>query len=295
MPVIELEDVCKSYGDLEVLTGVDLAVEQGEIYGILGPNGAGKTTLFQTMLGLLKQDSGSIRINGSSNLSGKEVKRQVGYLPSDVNFYGELTGRENLRYFAALADQDPDFDELLALVDLEDDADRRVGDYSTGMKKRLGIAQSLIKQPDIAIYDEPTTGLDPEGKNKFRRHIEKINREKDMTVIISSHITGEISPLCDRFGILADGIIKASGTKEELSEEAGSDIEIEVEVEEPGKAEQVFDSMGIGFQRDGNSFELQAQDDRESIVEQLVDAGAGVRDFRLKESTLENTYLELTG
>ncbi|MFB6213529.1 MAG: ABC transporter ATP-binding protein [Candidatus Nanohaloarchaea archaeon] len=295
MTVIELEDVYKSYGDLDVLTGVDLAVEQGEIYGILGPNGAGKTTLFQTMLGLLKQDSGSIRINGSSNLSGKEVKRHVGYLPSDVNFYGEMTGRENLRYFAALADQDPDFDELLGLVDLGDDADRRVGDYSTGMKKRLGIAQSLIKQPDIAIYDEPTTGLDPEGKNKFRRHVEKINREKDMTVIISSHITGEISPLCDRFGILADGIIKASGTKEELSEEAGSDIEIEVEVEDPGKAEQVFGSMGIDFQRDGNSFELQAQEDRQRIVRELADAGAGVKGFRLKESTLEKTYLELTG
>lgn len=295
MPIMRLEEVRKSYGDHEVLKGINLEVEEGEIYGLLGPNGAGKTTLFQTIIGLLKPDSGEIMIDGQAHDQGKEIKREIGYLPSDISFYDDMTARENLKYFADLADKEPDIDKLLELVDLVDDQNRNVGEFSTGMKKRLGIAQSLIKDPKIAIYDEPTTGLDPEGKNKFRKHVEKINREQNMTVIISSHITGEISDLCDRFGILTGGIIEVSGTKEELGKKAGTGLHIELEASNPEKAEESLEELGVEFDREGDFFRVKSDTERSEILDKLVSNDAGVKSFNLSESTLESTYLELTG
>lgn len=295
MTIMQLEEVRKSYGQHDVLKGVNLEVEEGEIYGLLGPNGAGKTTLFQTIIGLLKPDDGNIVIDNQSHDQGKEIKREIGYLPSDISFYDDMTARENLRYFADLADKDPDIDELLEIVDLIEDQDRNVGDFSTGMKKRLGIAQSLIKDPKIAIYDEPTTGLDPEGKNKFRKHVEKINQEQNMTVIISSHITGEISDLCDRFGILTGGIIEVSGTKEELARKAGTGIHIEIEVEKPEETVESLEQLDADFSREGNFFSVKSNIERSKILETLVENNCNVKNFNLSESTLESTYLELTG
>lgn len=293
--ILELDEVRKSYGEHEVLKGVNLEVEKGEIYGLLGPNGAGKTTLFQTVMGLLKPDSGSIKIKDRPHDQSKEIKQMIGYLPSDISFYDNMSARENLEYFADLADTDPDLDELLELVDLTGDQDRNVGEFSTGMKKRLGIAQTLLKDPELAIFDEPTTGLDPEGKNRFRKHVEKINREKDTTVIISSHITGEISPLCDRFGILTEGVIKASGTKEELSRKAGTSLEIELEAGNPEEAEKVVKGLVNDYSREDNVFDIYSDMDRSDVLAQLVEEGVEVKSFELKESTLESTYLEITG
>jgi ABC-2 type transport system ATP-binding protein len=295
MGILELEEVEKSYGSHEVLKGINLNVEKGEIYGLLGPNGAGKTTLFQTIMGLLKPDAGSIRIDGQEHDQGKDIKREIGYLPSDISFYDDMSARENLKYFADLADKEPDIDSLLELVDLVEDQDRNVGDFSTGMKKRLGIAQSLIKDPKIAIYDEPTTGLDPEGKNKFRRHVEKVNEEKNMTVIISSHITGEISPLCDRFGILTEGKIKVSGTKEELGKEAGTGLHLDIEAHNPDNVEEVLESLDSEYTRSKDSFKVQAEAERNHILEELVANQADITKFNISESTLESTYLEITG
>lgn len=295
MGILELEEVEKSYGSHEVLKGINLEVEKGEIYGLLGPNGAGKTTLFQTIMGLLKPDAGSIHIDGQKHDQGKAIKREIGYLPSDISFYDDMSARENLKYFADLADKEPDIDSLLQLVDLVEDQNRNVGEFSTGMKKRLGIAQSLIKDPKIAIYDEPTTGLDPEGKNKFRRHVEKVNKEKNMTVIISSHITGEISPLCDRFGILTEGKIKASGTKEELGKEAGTGIHLDIEADNPEKVEEVLKKLEAEYSRNKDSFKVQAETERSEILEKLVENQPDIKKFSVSESTLESTYLRITG
>lgn len=294
--LIELEGVEKSYRDHEVLKGVSFTVQEGEIYGLLGPNGVGKTTLFQTFIGLLKQDAGTIRINGEEHDRGKQIKSKIGYLPSDISFYEDMTARHNLRFFADLAGTEPDFDELLELVGLSDDADRNVGEYSTGMKKRLGIAQSLIKDPEIIIYDEPTTGLDPEGKRNFRKHVEKINRERGLTVIISSHITTEISPLCDRFGVLYNGYIVASGTREELNARTESDLEICIEPENVENAEQVLEDMGHKPRVNRNEVVVPVDEDiRAELFQELVDNDVNVKSFQLKEETLETAYLKLTG
>ena len=297
MSVIELKGVEKSYGSHEVLKGLDLEVSEGEIYGLLGPNGVGKTTLFQTVIGLLKEDSGQVVIDGEEHSGGKELRRKIGYLPSDISFYPDMTARENLEYFARLAGTEPDFNELIELVGLEDDADRSPADFSTGMKKRLGIAQSLIKDPEIIIYDEPTTGLDPEGKRKFRKHAEKINSEKDKTIIISSHITTEIEPLCDRFGIMKDGVIVASGTKAELNEEVDSDLGIEIEAADTEKTKQVIQesSLDAEVEQKGKGLTVKSTGDiRSELFNVLMENNISVRRFEVGEATLETAFMRLT-
>lgn len=298
MSKIELKGVEKSYGSHEVLKGFDLSVEEGEIFGLLGPNGVGKTTLFQTVIGLLREDDGTVKIDGEEHTGGKEIRSKIGYLPSGISFYGGMSARENLEYFAELADTEPDFDELLELVGLEDDADRNPKDFSTGMKKRLGIAQSLIKDPEIIIYDEPTTGLDPEGKRKFRNHAEKINKEKGKTIIISSHITTEISPLCDRFGIMKDGEIVASGTKAELSKEIDNDLGILVEAEDTDKLVDTIEesSLDVELVVDETEVEVLTEEDiRSELFQLLLENDVNVTTFKIEEETLETAYMKLAG
>jgi ABC-2 type transport system ATP-binding protein len=298
MAKIELENVKKSYGSHEVLKGFDLEVEEGEIFGLLGPNGVGKTTLFQTVIGLLRQDDGTIRIDDKEHVGGKEIRQKIGYLPSDISFYGSMTARENLEYFAQLAGTDPDIDELIDLVGLTEDAERSPRDYSTGMKKRLGIAQSMIKDPEIIIYDEPTTGLDPEGKRRFREHAEKINREKGKTMIISSHITTEIEPLCDRFGIMKDGEIVASGTKAELGEKIDSDLGILIEAEDTDKVKEVLEDSDLEIQVESDSGEVtvkSGKDVRSEIFNLMIENDIEVKTFEIEEETLETAFMKLTG
>ncbi|MFQ3275484.1 MAG: ABC-2 type transport system ATP-binding protein [Candidatus Nanohaloarchaea archaeon] len=296
MPAIELEDVEKSYGDFPVLKGLSLSVEEGEIFGILGPNGVGKTTLFQTVIGLLRPDAGSIKIDGEEHDHGKEIKRKISYLPADISFYEDMTARKNLEFFAELTEEEPDIEELLELVNLESDAKRKVGDFSTGMKKRLGIAQSLIKDPEIIIYDEPTTGLDPQGKKQFKDLAKKVNSERGKTLLISSHITTEIDSLCDRFAILKDGKVVESGTREELSGIEGSEINIIVETENQDEASEVLEKNGFEFSQDGKDIRVTVEEEhRSEIFDLLVENNTGVRKIELEEESLETTYLRLTG
>lgn len=295
MAIIELDAVEKSYGSLAVLKGIDLSVEEGEIFGLLGPNGAGKTTLFQTIIGLLQPDAGEILIDGIPHDRGKDIKRKMSYLSADASFYGHMTARQNLDYFAQLAEMEPDIDELLELAGLQDSADRNVAAFSTGMKKRLGIAQSMIKDPDILIYDEPTTGLDPAGKRQFRQLVERINHEHGKTVVISSHVTTEIDSLCDRFGILNNGVIAACGTKEELSTHTDNVVTIYLEVEQVEKAESVLQGMDVQFQQGRNGIEIDADTDiRSDLFRRLVEQDVAVKTLELHEETLESAYLELT-
>lgn len=294
MAAIELEGVEKSYGDFEVLKGIDLEVEEGEIFGILGPNGVGKTTLFQTVLGLLQEDSGKVVIDGEEHDDSKAIKQKISYLPSDISFYGDMTARRNLEFFSELAETEPDIDELIELVELQDDADRKVGDFSTGMKKRLGIAQSLIKDPEIIIYDEPTTGLDPQGKKQFKDLARKVNEERGKTILISSHITTEIDTLCDRFAILKDGKVVASGTREELSS-SGEEDGILLEVEGAEKTEEILERMEVEYEVVENRFRIRDKERNSEILEQLVEEDIEVKTFETEEETLETTYLRLTG
>jgi ABC-type multidrug transport system ATPase subunit len=288
MAKLVLDGIEKSYGDLDVLKGVNLQLKENEVYGLLGPNGAGKTTLFRTMMGLLKPDSGRVLLEGEEFDFSRQMRSRLGYLPAEVSFYGNLSARENLEFFEGIVETEPDIGRILQLVGLEQDADRKVKGFSTGMKKRLGIAQSLLRDPDVMVYDEPTTGLDPEGKKSFRRHVERINEEKDVTVLVSSHITREIEPMCDRFGILTDGVIAASGTREELSEAAET---VRVKVNDSSGIEESFDPVEV----DGNEVELKVEEgDVNSVISEVIDSGFRIREVEPSGENLEDVFMRIT-
>jgi ABC-2 type transport system ATP-binding protein len=201
------------------LSGLDLTVEKGEIFGYLGPNGAGKTTTLKILAGLLTQTSGTAKIFGC-DVANCEVRNCIGFLPEDPNFYEYLTARETLRFVADLFSMRRSaikkrIEECLDSVGLAYAADTVVGDFSRGMRQRLGLAQALLNDPDLLLLDEPLSGLDPVGRAQIRDVILE-QAEKGKTVLFSSHVLPDVEAICSRVGILGDGRVVESGTIEEM-------------------------------------------------------------------------------
>jgi len=232
--VIVTRRLTKKYGEFTAVDSVDLTIRRGEVFGLLGPNGAGKTTTVLMLLGLTEPTRGVVRVVGlDPTREPLAVKRQVGYLPDNVGFYGGMTGRENLRYTARLNGigrraADARIDELLAEVRLEDAANKKAETYSRGMRQRLGIADALVKSPTVLILDEPTIAIDPAGVEELLGLLRRLVAEHNLTVLLSSHILGQVQSLCDRVGFYSAGRLVASGPLDELA--AGSDAAVELEV-----------------------------------------------------------------
>lgn len=232
---IRTRGLTKRYDDLVAVDHLDLDVHAGEIFGLLGQNGAGKTTTILMLLGLTEPSGGSARVVGLDPSRGPlEVKRRVGYLPDSVGFYGDMTGRENLRYTARLNRLDRDLtettiDEVLDQVGLSDRADDRTDTYSRGMLQRLGIADALVKDPDVLILDEPTTAIDPLGVTEVLDLLRQLVRERGMAILLSSHLLNQVQSVCDRIGIFAAGRLIGQGTMQELATRFG-DGRREIEV-----------------------------------------------------------------
>ena len=222
---IDIKGLTKKYGEHIAVNNLNLTIEKGEIFGLLGPNGAGKSTTILMILGLTEVDSGSVKVCGiDSSRYPLEVKRKVGYLPEDVGFYNDYTGLQNLMYVARL-NNIPEEEakktalEILAEVGLKDVKDSKVASYSRGMRQRLGLADVLIKKPEVIILDEPTLGLDPEGVKKFLQLIVRLSRKKGITVLFSSHHLHQIQQVCDRVGIFVKGKMLAEGKISSLAQQ----------------------------------------------------------------------------
>ena len=217
----------KRYGDLVAVDALDLEIQPGEIFGLLGQNGAGKTTTILMLLGLTEPTAGRARVVGLDPARNPlEVKRRVGYLPDSVGFYGNLTGRQNLRYTARLnglptADADLRIDEVLEQVNMADRADSKTEEYSRGMLQRLGIADALVKSPDVLILDEPTAAIDPIGVVEILDLLRQLADEQEITILLSSHLLSQVQSTCDRVGIFAAGRLIGIGTVDELSHRFG--------------------------------------------------------------------------
>lgn len=209
--IIELSGLTKRYGSFTAVDHLDLSIRRGEVFGLLGPNGAGKSTTILMMLGLTDPSEGTVRVCGiNSTTHPIEVKRKVGYLPEDVGFYEDLTGIENLIYTAQLNGMTyPEAwekgIELLERVGLNDQSTKKTGKYSRGMRQRLGLADVLIKNPEVIILDEPTSGIDPAGVREFMELIRQLSRENGLTVLFSSHHLNQVQQVCDRVGIFGSG------------------------------------------------------------------------------------------
>lgn len=211
--VIELTGLSKRYGNFTAVDNLHLEIRKGEIFGLLGPNGAGKSTTILMILGLTEPAEGSVSVCGiNSTTHPVEVKRKVGYLPEDVGFYEDMTGMENLVYTAGLNGiPRPEACEKAALllnrVGLGGEMKKRTGKYSKGMRQRLGLADVLIKDPEIIILDEPTSGIDPAGVQDFIHLILHLSHENGLTVLFSSHHLNQVQQVCDRVGLFDKGCL----------------------------------------------------------------------------------------
>lgn len=215
---IEIKQLSKNFGKKQALSNVDLTIKQG-MFGLLGPNGAGKTTLMKVLTTLLKKSSGEVTICGVPVENRKQIRNMIGYLPQDFSMYGNMSAYEALDYLAVLSgmektERKKKVPEMLEKVNLEHQQKTRVKAMSGGMRRRLGIAQAMIHDPKVIVVDEPTAGLDPEERVRFRNLLCEMARER--IVILSTHIVGDIEATCENIAVLNEGQILFQGTVAEL-------------------------------------------------------------------------------
>jgi ABC-2 type transport system ATP-binding protein len=303
-PLVETHGLTKRYEQTTAVDGIDLSIGAGEVYGLLGPNGAGKTTTVLMLLGLSDPDGGTVRVCGLDPARNPlAVKRQVGYLPDTVGFYDDLTGRQNLRYTARLNEL-PDgeaerrIEDLLAEVGLSDVADRPVGGYSRGMRQRLGLADTLVKDPLVVILDEPMMGIDPEGVMEMQALIVRLARDEGRAVLLTSHLLHHVQQTCDRMAIFVAGRVIAEGSATDLANELGggrSAFEIIAE----STRERMHAALGAGSTVDADEVRLVGPnrwrvgvpaDRAPRLIPALVEAGIDVRGFRDLGTDLDEIY-----
>jgi len=223
--VIETQDLTKVYGEQTAVNRLNLKIQEGEIFGFLGPNGAGKTTTLIMLLGLSEPTSGKALVCGfDPTREPMKVKQVVGYLPENVGFYDDMNAMNNLQFIARLngipdSESRLKIEELLHQVDLQPEPRKKVGEYSRGMRQRLGIAEVLLKDPRVVFLDEPTLGLDPDGSHQMLGLIHSLSRDKKITVFFSSHLLDQVQKISTRIGIMLKGNMVAVGRIEDLGKE----------------------------------------------------------------------------
>ena len=238
--VLDAQGLTKRYGSFVAVDNLNLRIERGEIFGLLGPNGAGKTTTILMLLGLTEPTSGSVRVLGfDPTRQPLSVKARVGYLPDAVGFYDELTARENLAYIARLnglprKEATSRIEEAIARMGLSDVIDKQVRTFSRGMRQRLGVADLLIKRPQLIIMDEPTLGLDPEAARQFLQLIVEL-RDEGITLMLSSHLLHQVQAVCNRVGLFSKGKMDLVGAVPELAQQVlGGGYRIHVQAQGAG-------------------------------------------------------------
>jgi ABC-2 type transport system ATP-binding protein len=293
----------KRYGEQTVVDGLDLSVEQGELYGFLGPNGAGKTTTIRMALGLVHPSGGGAEVLGEDVWSthGRGVLSRVGALVEEPAFYKYLSGRRNLEIHARAGDDASQrvdrIGEVLSLVGLSDAANKKVGAYSQGMRQRLGLALALLGSPDLLILDEPTNGLDPQGMREVRLLLRSL-ADAGTTVFVSSHLLAEVEMMCDRVGVLAHGKLVAEGPPATLR---GKADRVRLEVDDAERAARVIAGLegvdlagGSGLDRSGVlRVRLSSDVGAAELNSALVSAGVAVSALSPERDTLEDVFLSL--
>lgn len=305
-PIIVTENLTKQYGQVTAVKDLNLEVYEGEIFGLLGPNGAGKTTTILMLLGLTEPTAGRALVAGLDPARNPlEVKRITGYLPDNVGFYDDLTARENLLYTARLNHLPRDEGErrvkaALEQVGLGAHADRKVREFSRGMRQRLGIADIIVKNPRIIILDEPTLGIDPEGIRELLDLILRLSRREGKTILISSHLLHQVQQVCDRVGIFVNGRLLAAGPIETLGRQIRPDKPLEIELQvEPFSAE-VLELLAAlegveEVKRQGPYIRLRCaknRDVRPRLTAFLAEKGISLLHLRARGYDLDDIYLD---
>ncbi|WP_415379345.1 ATP-binding cassette domain-containing protein [Halosimplex sp. TS25] len=309
---IEAGGVELTYADgTEAVKGIDLTVPEGEFFGFLGANGAGKTTTIKTFATLLSPTAGSITVNGFDvRREPRRIRETIGYMAQETSVDEELTARENIRFAARAygvpkSEREDRIDELLDLVDLADVGDKRAGEFSGGMKKRLDAATALVHSPPLVFLDEPTTGLDPKARNRLWEYFERIN-ERGTTLFLTTQYLEEADQLCDRIAVIMDGEIVATGSPAELKRRVGGEIlDVDIPAGEDARERaaaiaregDVFDAdADVTVTDDGISVTAErAREHGTDLLVALRDAGLTVTGFNIRAPTLDDVFLAITG
>ena len=298
MAVIQTMGLSKRYKDRWAVDHLDLRVEQGDIYGFIGQNGAGKSTTLKLLCGLARPTQGEALIFGKP-VRDSVARRRVGALIEQPGLYPDLSGRENLRLYAALLGLDSparQVEEILKTVGLSPGEKKPVRHYSMGMKQRLGVALALLGGPDLLLLDEPINGLDPEGIREMRELLLRLNRERGLTILVSSHLLGELSKIATRYGIIQEGRMVEQITAGELEQKCTDYLHLKAD--QPQKAaallEREFHLTRWEMRPEGDIRIYEAVDTK-AVGQILTQAGIAVEEMGLHRQDLESYFLERMG
>ncbi|HVA12544.1 MAG TPA: ABC transporter ATP-binding protein [Stellaceae bacterium] len=297
--IIAATGLRKLYGRVPAVDGIDLAIRRGEIFGLLGPNGAGKTTTILMLLGLTEASGGTVTVAGFNPMREPlEVKRHVGYLPDSVGFYDNLTARQNLRYTARLAglrgqETEDRISDGLRRVRLAEVGDKKVTTFSHGMRRRLGLAEVIMKRAEIAILDEPTSGLDPQATFEFLDMIRGLKADR-VAVLLSSHLLDQVQAVCDRVALFNRGKIAIEGTVEKLSQQVlggGYGVEIEAAGSDlPRVFAGISGVLRVTQSGDGKYRLVASRDIRAELGSAIVASGGALLRLDHVEPSLDTVY-----
>ena len=293
--ILEIKNVSKKIGKKQILKDITLEVKQGEIFGFVGPNGAGKTTLIKTMLGLYKQDSGSITINGFNiKTEFEKAMENIGAIIENPEMYDYLSGKDNLKIYKMIGNvSDEALEEIIKTVKLENRINNKVKTYSLGMRQRLGLAQALISNPKLLILDEPTNGLDPIGIKELRELLKKISKEKNISVFVSSHILSEIELMCDRIAIIDGGSL--IGIKDLKDKKQDAKDKVLFEVSDSKLASKYLNKQNYKNEILDNYIVLEIKKEEiPNINKLLVSNNINVFEIKKVKKTLEDEFIEKT-
>ncbi|MCM3761184.1 ABC transporter ATP-binding protein [Alkalihalobacillus oceani] len=302
--IIEITDLTKYYSQKCAVDHLNVTIQRGEVFGLLGPNGAGKSTTILMLLGLSEPSAGQAIVCGyHSTRQPIEVKRKVGYLPDNIGFYEERTGLENIVYTALIngvpkQEATERAERLLKQVGLEQAKNKKAGHYSRGMRQRLGLADVLIKEPEVIILDEPTLGIDPQGVQELLQIIRYLSKEKGITVLLSSHQLHQVQQICDRVGLFVDGRLLAEGDVQTLARKLFPAYKLTyyatVSNQPPDLVERLQKINGVFSVEKGESGQQLIMKTEVDLSARLagfiVQSGAALHEFGLKEYGLDDIY-----
>lgn len=296
--MIEVCNISKQFEIHRALNDVSFTIKQGSVTGLIGPNGSGKTTLIRIMNGVLGASTGKVNIGGlDPSIDAEKVLAMCGTLTEQSGLYENMSGRDNLLFFAevfGVKQAAARIDELVALFELSEYVDRKVGTYSTGMKKRLGLARVLLHSPSILFLDEPTNGLDPDGIQMVLGIIRRLNREEGITILVSSHVLTQLSAVCDHYIFMENGCKVEEGTEEDIVKRYLGRPKVEIEADLPG-GWRALDLPGYSLEiltPRKAIFQLESREQIPRLLRTLTGIGE-VYQSRIMDSDLESVYFSI--
>ncbi len=297
-PILQLKNVTKIIGGKKIIDRLNFEVPRGEIFGFLGPNGAGKTTTIRMMVGLMRMTEGDILIDGKSiSRHFEQAIIKVGAIVENPEMYKYLTGFQNLTHFARMVPgiSKERIQEVIKLVAMENRIHDRVSTYSLGMRQRLGLAQALLRKPQLLILDEPTNGLDPAGIRELRDYLRKLTREENISVLVSSHLLSEMELMCDRVGIIQNGKLVDVKSMKEFTD-TGDSFKVLFEVGDKEVASMLLSAEpAIAFNLIDDGLEIVLnRDGIADVTERLVRGGVKLYGIKKIATSLEDKFLEMT-